>query len=171
MKVQVAVLPLPSVAVYVIVVAPSGKVLPLTGPAVCVIVAPLQLSLTVGAVQEAVAVHAAPAFTVMFAGQLLIVGAVTSTTVTVKVQVAVLPLPSVAVYVTVVVPSAKALPLAGPAVCVIVAPGQLSVPVGADQVATAVHAAPAFKLWFAGQPTIVGACVSFTVTVILQLAV
>mgnify|MGYP007004974323 CR=1 FL=1 len=71
------------------VVLPNAKVLPEAGPAVRVIVAPEQLSLTVGATQLATAVHAAPAFTVMFAGQPLITGAVTSTTVTVKVQVAV----------------------------------------------------------------------------------
>ena len=60
-------------------------------------VAPEQLSVTVGAVQEATAVHAAPAFTEMLVGQATITGGVASTTVTVKEQVLVRPAPSVAV--------------------------------------------------------------------------
>ena len=80
-----------------IVVTPIRNVLPDAGPAVRVIVAPLQLSLTVGAVQLAVAVQAAPAFTEILLGQPTTVGAVTSTTVTVKEHVAVLPAASVAV--------------------------------------------------------------------------
>jgi hypothetical protein len=78
------------------VVFPSGKALPLAGPPVWVMLAPLQLSVAVGTAQEATAVQAAPAFTVMVAGQ-LIVGALASTTVTVKEQVLVLPAASVAV--------------------------------------------------------------------------
>ena len=78
-------------------VTPNGKVLPGAGPAVRVMVAPEQLSVTPGTVQEAVAVQAAPAFTEMLVGQPVITGLVASTTVTVKAQVAVLPAPSVAV--------------------------------------------------------------------------
>ena len=78
-------------------VTPKGKVLPGAGPVVRVMVAPVQLSVTVGAVQVAVAVQAAPWFTLMLAGQPVISGLVASTTVTVKEQVTVLPAPSVAV--------------------------------------------------------------------------
>ena len=76
---------------------PSANVPPGAGPAVRVMVAPEQLSETVGTAHVAVAVQAAPAFTVMLLGQPLIVGAVTSTTVTVNEQVEVRPAPSVAV--------------------------------------------------------------------------
>ena len=79
------------------VVVPSAKVLPLRGPAVCVMEAPEQLSVTVGAVHVATAVQEPPAFTVMLLGHATMVGAVTSTTVTVKEQVLVSPAPSVAV--------------------------------------------------------------------------
>ena len=76
---------------------PSGKVLPEAGPAVRVMVAPEQLSVTVGAVQVAVAVQAGPAFKLMLLGHATITGGVTSTTVTVKEQEAVRPAASVAV--------------------------------------------------------------------------
>ena len=52
-------------------------------------------------------------------------------TVTVKLQLAVCPTASVTVYVTVVVPIGNTAPLAKPAVRVVIAPGQLSVPTGA----------------------------------------
>ena len=83
-----------------IVVTPAGNKLPLAGPAVCVIVAPGQLSLTVGAVQLTNAPHTpAPIATgPMSDGQLPINGAcVSGLTVTVKVHVAVNPAASVAV--------------------------------------------------------------------------
>ena len=79
------------------VVVPKGNALPLVGPAVCAMEAPLQLSVTVGAVQVAMAVQFAPASRLMLAGHPTTVGGVTSFTVTVKEQVLVLPLPSVAV--------------------------------------------------------------------------
>ena len=66
----------------------------------------------------------------MFAGQ-LIVGFSVSLTVTVKEQAFVLPAPSVTWNVFVVVPFGKTEPLASPAICVVIAPGQLSVPTGA----------------------------------------
>ena len=53
-----------------------------------------------------------------------------STTVTVKLQVLLLPLASFAEQVTVVVPTAKAVPLAG--LQLAVAPGQLSAGVGVE---------------------------------------
>ncbi len=65
----------------------------------------------------------------MFAGQAPIEGACVSFTVTVNEQAAVLPDPSVAVHVTVVVPLVNVEPEAG--VHTTLAPGQLSVAVGA----------------------------------------
>ena len=79
------------------VVLPRLKVLPLTGPAVCTMEAPEQLSVTVGAVQVATALQEAPAFTLMLLGQPTMVGAVTSSTVTEKEHELVSPAPSVAV--------------------------------------------------------------------------
>ena len=68
-------------------------------------------------------------FTVMFDGQLM-VGFSLSITVTVKEHVAVLPAASVTSKVSVVVPTGKALPVPSPAVCNVIAPGQLSSPSG-----------------------------------------
>ena len=79
------------------VVVPRGKVLPEAGPAVRVMVAPEQLSVTVGEVQVATAPHEASAFRLMLIGQATITGGVLSTTVTVKEQVLMRPAPSVAV--------------------------------------------------------------------------
>ena len=79
------------------VVLPKGKALPEAGPPVCVMKAPLQLSVTVGAIQLATAVQEPPAFRLMLLGHPTMVGAVTSITVTVKEQVLVRPAPSVAV--------------------------------------------------------------------------
>ena len=64
-------------------------------------------------------------------------GAWLSVTVTIKEQLPVLPDASVAEKVFVVTPTGKVAPLAAPAVCVVEAPGQLSVPVGAEQVTAA----------------------------------
>jgi uncharacterized protein (DUF983 family) len=72
-------------------------------------------------------VHAAPALTVMFAGQVM-TGAVVSLTVTVKVQVPVWPFVAVAVQVTVVVPTGNEEPEAGAHTTL--TPEQLSEPVG-----------------------------------------
>jgi hypothetical protein len=105
---------------------------------------------------------------VIFAGQ-TICGA-THDTVTVNEHCAVLPDASVTVCVTVVVPMGKVEPLAKPAILVVVAPGQLSVPTGAAYVTTAPAALVALTEIFAGQ-LITGTCVSFTVTVKLQVLV
>ena len=67
--------------------------------------------------------------TVMFAGQ-TITGA-TPLTVTVNEHPAVWPFAAVTTYVMLLVPIAKSEPLASPAVLAVVAPGQLSAPVGA----------------------------------------
>ena len=74
----------------------------------------------------------------------------------------------------VVTPAGNKLPLAGPAVCVIVAPGQLSLTVGAVQLTTAPHAPASIATGpiLAGQPAITGACASgLIVTVKLHVAV
>ena len=74
-----------------------------------------------------------------------------STTVTVKEQVVVVPEASVTRKVFVVTPTGKVAPLARPTICVVVAPGQLSVPTGAVYVTTAVHCPlVALTLIFAG---------------------
>jgi len=57
-------------------------------------------------------------------------GASLSITVTVKLQLFVLPAASVTLNVFVVVPTGNVVPLANPAVCVVAAPVQLSVPTG-----------------------------------------
>jgi hypothetical protein len=54
-----------------------------------------------------------------------------SVTVTVKLHVAVCPAASVTTKVFTVAPTGKVDPLGRPAVCAVVAPGQLSVPTGA----------------------------------------
>jgi hypothetical protein len=96
-------------------------------PEVCVlvIVAPLQLSVKVGAIQLTTAWQEAFALTVMSDGQPEMTGLVASCTITLKEHVEIFPAASVAVYVTSVVPMLKVLP--GARVLVIVAPLQLSV--------------------------------------------
>ena len=66
----------------------------------------------------------------MFAGQVML-GAMLSATVIVKEQFAVRPAASVTRWVTVVTPMGNVEPEAGPAVLVVKAPVQLSVPTGA----------------------------------------
>ncbi len=147
-------------------VVPSGKALPLAGPEVRTMVAPEQLSETVGAVQVATPVQLpAPVYTVMSLGQPAIPGASMSFTVITNEQDTEFPSASVAVYAIVVLPTAKLLPLAGPALCTIVAPGQLSLTVGAVQVAVCAHVpAAAFNVWLTGQPTITGGSFISTVS-------
>src|ERR1051325_6312479 len=100
-NVQAFVLPLPSVAVQVTVVRPLAKAVPVAGEQTTEAVP--QLSLAVGAVKVATAVHwPTSVFFTMFAGQAAMTGASVSLTVTVNVQALVLPLPSVAGQVTTV---------------------------------------------------------------------
>src|SRR6185437_5755422 len=106
----------------------------------------------------------------MLPGQ-VIDGACVSLIVTVKLHDVVLPDASVTTNVFVVVPVGKVDPLASPVVCDVVAPGQLSVPVGAVYVTTAPHVPAVFDcVIFPGQ-VIDGACVSLIVTVKLHDAV
>ena len=73
-----------------------------------------------------------------------------SATVTSKLQALLLPCASLAVQVTVVVPTAKAVPLAGLQLAVV--PGQLSIGVGVAKVTTELHwPASAFCVMLAGQ--------------------
>ena len=106
---QVAALPFASVALYVIVVVPTGKHEPIPKPGMGAEVTDTegvpQLSVAVGAVHEALA-QVPVVVKFMLVGQFVNVGAVASVaqgstavfvTVTVNVQVAVLPFASVAV--------------------------------------------------------------------------
>ena len=70
-----------------------------------------------------------------------------------------------------VVPMGKALPEAGPAVCAMEAPEQLSLTEGAVQVAIALQEAPAKRLILLGHAAITGAVLSVTVTVKEQVLV
>ena len=139
---------------------PTGNVAPLPRPPVWNDVTPGQLSVATGVVYDTTAPHVpAVLFTVMFAGH-AIVGFSLSLTVTVKLQLAVFPAPSVTRNVFVVVPAGNVAPLARPAVCVVVAPGQLSVPDGVVYATTAPHVPAAlFIVMFAGH-VIVGSSVS-----------
>jgi hypothetical protein len=89
------IFPFASVAVYVTVVIPSGKVLP--GVLLLVNVESEQLSEAVGGVQDTTAWQDAFAVVVTLPGQPLITGLVLSLTVTLKEHVEVFPDPSVAV--------------------------------------------------------------------------
>jgi hypothetical protein len=110
---QVAWLPLSSVAVSVTTVAPRPIVVPAAGD--CVIArSSSQASVAVAAAARSgtVARQASSAAIVGSSGQVSS-GSVVSTTVTVNVHVAVLPASSVARHVTVVVPIGNVLPEAG----------------------------------------------------------
>src|SRR5204862_2450910 len=113
---------------------------PLARPAVCAVLEPGHLSVPAGAVYLSIAPLALLAvFFVMLAGQ-TITGAWLSRTVTVKLQAAVLPAASLTTNVLVVTPSGNNEPLARPAVCTVLEPGQLSVPTGAVKLTIAPQA-------------------------------
>jgi uncharacterized membrane protein len=110
-NVQLAVFPLASVAVFVTVVTPTGKVLPLGGTLTRFVTPQLSVALTVKL--TLLRLHRpASAVKTRFVGHVT-TGFCVSVTVTVKVQLAVLPLASVAVFVTVVTPTGNVLPLGG----------------------------------------------------------
>src|SRR5438067_7220508 len=106
----------------------------------------------------------------MSAGQ-TITGAWLSRTVTVKLQAAVLPAASLTTNVLVVTPSGNNEPLARPAVCAVLEPGQLSVPNGAGALAFTPLALRSRLRVTSGEQTITGAWLSRTVTVKLHVAV
>ncbi len=160
LKVQIDSFPAASFPVYVTGVVPMAKV----DPDVCdatTVTAP-QLSVNVGGVHVAIALHDTPAASVMSTGQLVITGFVLSSTIILKVQIDSFPAASFPVYVTGVVPMAKV----DPDVCdatTITAP-QLSVKVGGVHVAIALHDAPAVSVMSTGQFVITGFVVSSTIT-------
>src|SRR6059036_713686 len=144
---HVAVLPLPSVAVQVTRLVPTGNC---AGALLVTVTAP-QLSLAVGLPKATPVAKQVPALalTVTSAGQLTVGGCV-SRTVTVNVQVLVLPLLSLAVLVTVVTPTGKAEPLAGTLTRLVTLP-QVSLAVTL-KVTLLVHwPAAAFTVMLAGQ--------------------
>ena len=135
-----------------------------------------QLSVADGGVHVTVVPQvptAASAFTVIVAGQPVIVGFVTSVTTTLNEHVAVLPPASVAVYVTGVDPTGKKSP--GDLVLVNVSPAvQLSEATGAVQVTFAPQTpagASALMLTVPGHPVMVGLVASLTTTLNVQVAV
>jgi hypothetical protein len=134
LKLQLAVLPLASVAVQVTVVGPLAKAEPLAGEHRKVV--PGQLSLTTGTNATTWLHWPGAVLVLMLAGQVMLGGAV-SFTVTVKLQLATLPAASVAVQVTVFVPLKKTLPLVG--VQLTVTPEQLSVAVAGAKPTTWLH--------------------------------
>lgn len=165
LKEQLAAFPAASVAVQVTVLVPIGKLEPEGGTHTKV--APGQLSEATGAGYVTGASGAGLHEAVTLPGQ-VIRGASPSTTITLKEQLAVLPAPSVAMQFTVFVPFWKKLPPAGlqtmPAV------PQLSLAV-AENGTRAPH-------WPGSVPMVIGlgqwgigATVSLTVTVKLQVAV
>src|SRR5438132_6812437 len=112
-----------------VVVVPAPNTEPGAGPAVRVVTAPGQLSVPTGGVQLPTAPDGQVGSSVWLDGQ-LITGFSTSFTVTVNEQDVLFPLVSVTSKVFVVVPTGKVEPLGRPAVCAVVAPGQLSEPTG-----------------------------------------
>jgi len=109
-KLQLAVLPDPSVAVQVTVAIPVENTEPDAGAQATVGIE--NVSLADGVKFTTVEHEPGSALLVILAGQ-VITGGVASITVTVKVPIRVLPTPSVAVLVTIVVPSGNAEPEGG----------------------------------------------------------
>src|SRR5437764_15367447 len=106
----------------------------------------------------------------MSAGQ-TITGAWLSRTATVKLQAAVLPAASLTTNVLVVTPSGNNEPLARPAVCAVLEPGQLSVPTGAVKLTIArSEERRVGRVMLAGQ-TMTGAWLTRTDTVKLHVEV
>ena len=156
-----------SVAVYVTVVIPVGNTDPEAGPAVWAMMLPEQLSAEVGAVQLINAPQTpASLFTAMLPESPTIVGFCVSFTFTVNEAVNLFDTASVAVYVIVVLPIGNTVPEAGPAVCDILLPEQLSAEVGAVQLTNAPQtSASLLTSMLAGRSTILGFSLSVTVTV------
>lgn len=154
---------LASIAIYVTIVVPIGNAPPFVKPVVGIVVNDTvgvpQLSVAVGAVQDATAVVPA-VVKALFAGHAVSTGAIASVaqefvcvTTTSKLQVDILFEPSIAIYVTVVVPIGNAPPfvkaIVGLVVNVKTGVPQLSVAVGVVQDARAVVPV-VVKLKFAG---------------------
>src|SRR5439155_541174 len=163
-KLHVALLPWPSLALQFTVVGPRAKLLPLAGVQVTVAVPQLSAAVTA---KVTLLVQVPPeVLTLMLAGQVT-TGASVSLTVTVKLHVPELPWPSLALQFTVVGPKAKLLPLAG--VQVTVAVPQLSVAVTTKVTLLVQVPVEVLTLMLAGQ-AMTGASASLTVTVKVQAA-
>src|SRR5260370_995062 len=132
-KLQLSLLPWISLTVTSTVAVPTGKVcgeVMVVAPILYTVLATPQLSVGV-ATKATLAEHSLASLgATMLAGQLGL-GFSVSLTVTLKLQSVWLPAASVTRKVLMVVPTGKVAPLARPAVCAAVAPGQLSVPTGA----------------------------------------
>ena len=159
LRLQVAVLPHASVATYLRVYT-TGHVPLLVSRPSCAIDGVPHASEAVGTGHEAVAGQSI----VTLAAQ-VIVGAVMSLIVTVRLQVAVLPHASVAIYLRVYTTGQVPLEVSSPS-CVIVAALHSSDPVGSGQEAVAGQSIVALAA-----QVIVGAVISLTVTLRLQVAV
>ena len=153
------------------VVVPTGNAEPDVKPAVCVVVAPAQLSVPTGSVKVTTLEQSPGSLVpVTLPGQ-VIEGNWLSLMATVKLQVAVLPDASVTKKAFAVVPTGNAKPDANPVVCIVVADGQLSVPTGAAKVTTFEHwPGSLLPVTFVGQ-VIVGNSLSPMTTVKLHVAV
>ena len=171
--VQLAVLPAASATVMVTVLAPRLAVEPAVGDCVTTKLV-LQLSAATTPVVKSgtSAVQLASAFTDWSAAQVVMLGAVASTTVTVAVQVVVLPAASATVMVTTVAPRLAVLPAAGDCVVVSVELQLSTATTPAVRSGTrAVQLAPALTVWSAAHVVMLGAVVSTTVTVAVQVVV
>ena len=168
-KVHITVFPDVSVAVEVTVVVPFGNAVPDGGFDTTTTPGQLSAAVTVKVVTEEHA-FGSVAFT-MFAGHVTVGGCV-SFTVTVNEQVVVFGgvAASLTVHVTVVTPFGNTAPDAGLHVTV-PTPGQLSVAVGVAYVVTAEHTFGSVGFTIFAGHVITGACVSFTVTVKVQVFV
>ena len=117
-----------------------------------------------------VAVQPMLVIVVTLAGQ-VIVGTCVSLTVTVKLHIALLPEPSVTLNVFTVTPVGNVAPLDRPAVRVVEAPEQLSVPTGSAYVTTAPHTLLSLPVLILDGQLIEGSTLSVTVTNWAHLAV
>jgi hypothetical protein len=164
---QVAVFPPASEATNVTTVTPIGNADPFGNPVVWLITKPGQLSIAVGAIHPAMALHKPILlFNTIFTGHEVNTGTSLSFTVTVNEQSVIFPLASVAVYVMLVPPIGNADPEGNPAVCVTINPGQLSVATGNTHETFALHdPGELLTVILVGHEVNVGNWLSITVTV------
>ncbi|MED3574136.1 hypothetical protein P4452_17940 [Cytobacillus praedii] len=135
MKEQALIFPAASVAVQVTVVVPRGKNDPDAG--VQTVVAPGQLSITVGSGKLTNAPLLPGSLNTVISSEQVIIGGSESTIVIVKEHSAVLPALSVAVQMTGVSPTLKKVPDSGEHETI--TPGQLSLAIGAGKLTKAPH--------------------------------
>jgi len=153
-----------SVTAYVTVVVPRANAVPDSLPAASVVTAPAQLSVPTGRAKVTRAEHIdASVFTVCDDGQ-LIAGACMSATTTLNVHVALLFAASVAWKPTVAVPTAKAVLLPLPRVCMLCTPAQLSQMPTAPNATAVEHWSWSLTVLILAGQVMRGGCVSRTVT-------